>query len=225
MPRSDWAAICAPVTFAAEDDVVGEIMGTILHGAVANFHRMHASEAIRARRSIKRFADRPVDRTQIEALLEAATFAPNHRLTNPWRFYVLGPEARYAYGMALGQRKAKKIEDPAKAQSMRETVAREHQALPCMIAVAVVDSDDPETREENYAATMMAVQNIALSAVELGLGTHLKTGGVMGDAAARAAAGVRENERIIAIVNVGLPADVPPAKQRESATALTTWVP
>ena len=59
-----------------------------------------------------------------------------------------------------------------------------------MIVVAVVDNPDPEVREEDYAATMMAIENLALAAVERGLGTHLKTGGVMKDDAARAAAGV-----------------------------------
>jgi len=186
---------------------------------------MRASEAIRERRSIKRFTDRPVSRDEIETLLAAATLAPNHRLTQPWRFYVLGPEARYAYGLALGERKARKIEEPEAARAMRDTVAREHRELPCMIAVAVANNENPEIRDEDYAATMMAVQNIALAAVELGLGTHIKTGGVMTDSSARQAAGVRDDERIVAIVNVGVPADVPPPKKREPATAFTTWVP
>src|SRR3954469_15043060 len=111
---------------------------------------MKTSDANRERRSIRRFADRTVAREEIESLLAAAPLAPNHRLTQPWRFYVLGPEARYAYGLALGNRKAKKIEDPAAAQAMRENVAAEHRALPCMIAVAVVTSDNAETREEDY---------------------------------------------------------------------------
>jgi nitroreductase len=186
---------------------------------------MRASEAIRERRSIKRFTERPVSRQEIETLLDAATLAPNHRLTQPWRFYVLGPEARYSYGLALGERKARKIEDPDAGHKMRETVAQEHRALPCMIAVAIVNSDNPEIRDEDYAAAMMAIENLALAAVELGLGTHLKTGGVMSDAAARTAAGVRDDERIVAIVNVGTPADVPPPKKREPASAFTRWVP
>jgi len=186
---------------------------------------MSATDAIRSRRSIKRFTERPVTREEIETLLAAATLAPNHRLTNPWRFYVLGPEARRAYGLALGERKAKKIENPDAARTTRETVAAEHRALPAMIAVAVVDNENPEVREEDYAAAMMAVQNIMLAAVELGLGTHLKTGGVMSDPAARAAVGVSANERIVAVVNVGVPAETPAAKKREEATALTTWVP
>jgi nitroreductase len=186
---------------------------------------MSASDAIRSRRSIKRFAERPVTREEIETLLAAATLAPNHRLTNPWRFYVLGPEARHAYGLALGERKAKKIENPAAARTMRDTVAAEHRALPAMIAIAVVDNENPEIREEDYAAAMMAVQNIMLTAVDLGLGTHLKTGGVMSDPAARAAVGLPDNQRIVAIVNVGVPAETPPTKRREEAAALTTWVP
>jgi nitroreductase len=189
------------------------------------FQHMRASDAIRERRSIKRFADRPVSREEIETLLDAATLAPNHRLTQPWRFYVLGPEARYGYGLALGERKARKLDDPERAQALRDTVAREHAALPCMIAVAVVNTDDAETRDEDYAAAMMAVQNLALAAVDLGLGTHIKTGGVMSDASARSAAGVRDNERIVAIVNVGVPADVPPPKKREPTSTFTTWVP
>jgi nitroreductase len=186
---------------------------------------MHVSEAIQTRRSIKRFSERPVSREEIEALLSAAALAPNHRLTQPWRFYVLGPEARYAYGLALGERKARKLEDPAAARAMRDTVAAEHRAIPAMIAVAVIHNENPEIREEDYAAAMMAVQNLALTAVELGLGTHIKTGGVMADPAARTAAGVRDDERIVAVVNVGMPLEVPPPKRRDSGAAFTTWVP
>jgi nitroreductase len=186
---------------------------------------MQVRDAIQARRSIKRFTPRPVTRDEVETLLTSAALAPNHRLTQPWRFYVLGPEARHAYGLALGERKARKVDDPEKGRVLRETVAREHRDLPLMIAVAVALSDDPEIREEDYAAAMMAVQNMALTAVELGLGTHIKTGGVMSDPAARAAAGVRDSERIVAIVNVGEPLEAPPPKKREPATTFTTWVP
>ena len=95
---------------------------------------MQLSDAIQKRQSIKRFTDRAVSRAEIETVLAAATQAPNHRLTQPWRFYVLGPEARYAYGLALGDRKAKKLEDPAAKHALRETIGLEHRALPSMIA-------------------------------------------------------------------------------------------
>lgn len=185
---------------------------------------MNTLDAIRARRSIRRFTDREVTRPEIETLLGAAALAPNHHLTQPWRFYVLGPEARHAYGLALGHRKAKKLEDPVKALEVREKVAAEHKALPLMIVVAVVESPNPEMREEDYSAAMMAVQNIALAAVELGLGTHLKTGAVMADPAARAAAGVPEGQRIVAVMNVGEPAEVPGERTRLGVEALVTWL-
>src|SRR5205085_1051578 len=104
----------------------------------------------------------PVTREEIEAVLDAATLAPNHKLTNPWRFHVLGPEARAAYGRALGDRKARKLPDPEKGAAVREAVAAEHRALPAMIVVAVVRAEEAEAREEDYAAAMMAVQNLAL---------------------------------------------------------------
>jgi nitroreductase len=186
---------------------------------------MKTSEAIQSRRSVKKFTDRAVARDIIENLLAAAVLAPNHHLTQPWRFYVLGPDARHAYGLALGARKAKKLPDPEAARKVMDTVADEHRALPGMIAVAMTLDESAEKREEDYAAVMMAIQNLALAAVEAGLGTHLKTGAVMEDPAARKAAGVRDGERIVAIVNVGYPAEMPQPKVRNAAENVTTWVP
>jgi len=186
---------------------------------------MHITDAITTRRSIKRFSPRPITREDIEPLLHAATYAPNHRMTQPWRFYVLGPDARHRYGLALGDRKARKIEQPEAAQAMREKVAEEHRALPSMIAVAMVLHENPEIREEDYAAVMMALQNLALTAVTMGLGTHIKSGAVMDDPAARAAAGVPDGERIVAIVNVGEPAEPPVPGTRKPAAELTHWLP
>jgi len=186
---------------------------------------MHISEAIKSRRSIKKFAERPVTKQEIETLLEAAVLAPNHHLTQPWRFYVLGPEARHGYGLALGDRKARKMEDAVAAQAVRAKVADEHRALPAMIAVAVVHNDNAEIREEDYAAVMMGIEHLSLTAVSLGLGTHLKTGAIMSDPAARAVVGLPENERIVAIVNVGTPLEQPAPRARRAASELTSWVP
>ena len=185
---------------------------------------MHVFDAIRNRRSIKRFTDRPVTRDEIERVLTAAALAPNHKLTEPWRFYVLGPDARHAYGLALGDRKARKLTDADAIAALREKVAAEHRALPCMIAVAMVTSDDPEIREEDYAAVMMAIQNLALVAVDIGLGTHIKTGAVMQTAAAREAVGVPDDQRIVATISLGEPAEVPPPKPRREGREHTTWL-
>jgi nitroreductase len=185
---------------------------------------MKASEAIRNRRSIRKFTDRAVTREELGRMLDAAVLAPNHRMTEPWRFYVLGADARRAYGLVLGHRKARKVEDPDAAALVRDKVAGEHADLPAMIVVAMVLDENPEIREEDYASVMMAVQNLSLAAAEIGLGTHIKSGGVMEDPAARAAAGVAEGERIVAVVNVGEPAEVPSPKERAPAATFTTWL-
>jgi nitroreductase len=182
-------------------------------------------EAIASRRSIKSFSDREVSKEAIGRILEAAVQAPNHRLTEPWRFYVLGPDARRAYGAALGDRKAKKVEDPTAAQAVVEKVASSHRDLPAMLAVAMTLDDNPEIREEDYAATFMAVQNICLAAWALGLGTHIKSGAVMDDPRARTAVGVPEDQRIVATVFLGEAESVPEPRTRRAAADLTTWVP
>ncbi len=186
---------------------------------------MDLFDAIHTRRSIKQFTDRPIPRQEIERLLDAAAQAPNHRMTQPWRFYVLGPEARRAYGAALGARKAKKVEDPEAARVVAEKVAAAEAAMPAEIAVAVVLDENPEIREEDYAATMMGVQNLMLAAAAMGLATHIKTGAVMDDPRARSAVGVRQGERIVALIQLGEPAEEREAKPRRPAAELTTWVP
>lgn len=180
-------------------------------------------EAIHSRRSVKKFTDRVVTPAEIEALLSVVPFAPNHRLTQPWRFHVLGPEARGGYGAALGARKARKVDDPAAASELVQKIADEHRALPAMIVFSVVRDDNPEIAEENYAAAMMGIQNFCLAAVAAGLGTHIKTGAIMDDPAARAAVGLPDNERVIAVVNLGEPAELPAAKPRASAADYTSW--
>lgn len=184
---------------------------------------MHLFDAIASRRSIRKFAERAPTREEIERMLDMAAQAPNHRLTNPWRFYVLGPESRAAYGLALGNRKAKKATDEVQAESIRRATADEHRAQPCIIVVATTQDENLEIREEDYAATMMATNNICLAATALGLGTHIRSGAIMNDPAARAAVGVSENERIVAVITVGVPLETPAAKARRSAAELTVW--
>lgn len=186
---------------------------------------MNTLDLLSTRRSIREFTTREPSRAEVETMLDLAVTVPNHRLTQPWRFYVLGPESRRSFGLVLGGRKARKLEDPAAAEQLRQKVAEEHAALPLMIAVTVTQSENPEIREEDYAAGMMAVQNISLAAVALGLGTHIKTGAVMDDPAARSAIGVADGERVIATLNVGEPRTIPPAKARRAASEVTTWMP
>lgn len=185
---------------------------------------MDALSAIRSRRSIKHFERETVGPEMIAELLELAVLGPNFRMSQPWRFLVLGPEARAAYGRALGARKAKKLEDPDAKAAMIERNVAEAVAVPATVAVVQMLHENPEIREDDFAAIWMGIENLLVGAVARGLGSHLRTGAVLGDPALREPLSVGDGERLVALVQLGVPAQVPDAKPRESAAARTTWV-
>jgi nitroreductase len=185
---------------------------------------MTVQEAIRSRVSVKEYAPEPVPPDTIERLLELAVLAPNHRMTEPLEFRVMGERAKRAYGEALGGRKAAKIEEPEVARKVLEKVVRRTVSVPSMLAVLVHEDEDPEIREEDYATAFMAIQNLSLAATEEGLGTHIKTGAVLGEPALREALEAGPDQRVAAIVFLGRPAELPEAKGRSPATRRTRWL-
>ena len=186
---------------------------------------MNVDQAIRSRYSVRQFSDRPVERADIEALLELAVQAPNHRMTEPWHFLVIGVEGKHALARVLGRRKSSKVTDPEAARLVREKVERTTLALPALLAVVMQQNENAETREEDYAASWMAVQNILLGAVERGLGAHIKTGAVMDDPELREAWHIADGQRMIAMIEMGEPAGEARLTERESAASRTTWLP
>ncbi len=68
--------------------------------APGTFRPVEVADAIRTRRTVKAYHPRPVARDVLVDLFELARWAPNHNLTEPWRFRVLGPEALRAPGRA-----------------------------------------------------------------------------------------------------------------------------
>jgi nitroreductase len=186
---------------------------------------MGVFEAIRRRRSVRDYTDRVPERKVVTELLELAVRAPNHRLTEPWGFLVLGPEARRVYGEIRGARRAGKVEDPDTAETLRRRSVEDAVGLPLLIGVTQRLAEDPEVRREDYAATFMAVQNLLLGAVAVGLGTYVKTGAVMEDARLRDALGLGTEERLVALVQLGEPAGRAPLRPRTPAARLTRWLP
>ncbi len=183
------------------------------------------TEAVRARRSIKDFLATPIERKTIEALLELAVFAPNHRMTQPWRFIVLGAETRAAYAAIKAERSASNVEDPVAAEAVRAKTLDYLKSVPAMVAFIQRLDDDPAIREEDFATIYMGIQNVLLGALEKDIGTHVRTGALLDEPHCRSALGVREGERIVALVFLGGPASTPGAKPRVLAAERTRWLP
>jgi nitroreductase len=185
---------------------------------------LHVDEAIRTRVSVKEYNATPVPEETITQLLELAVLAPNHRMTEPLRFRVMSDDAKRAYAEALGARKARNVEEPEVRQEIVDRVVRRTTSVPSMIGVLVHRDENPEIREEDYATAFMAIQNLCLAAVARGLGTHIKTGAVMGEPALRSALEVPDDHRLAAIVFLGEPAEIPDHKDRHPAAEVTRHV-
>lgn len=184
---------------------------------------MSVLETIRSRRSVKTYTDRPVPPDEVQVLLDAVVWAPNHRMTEPWRFYVLGPDAQRVYAELRAARKAEAA-TPEAAEAVRAKVEEQALAVPRIVAVASRLDEDPEIREEDVAATWMGLQNLLLAAWDRGLAGYIRTGAELRRPELREALGVPDDQRILALVQLGEPAEVPDAKPRTPAAERTRWV-
>jgi nitroreductase len=165
-------------------------------------------ELIRTRRTYKAFAPEPVDRATLEELFELARWAPNHELTNPWRFRVLGPRALEALKAAAGPESAPKLD----------------RAPTLVAASAVLGGEDPVADEEDLAAAACATYIVLLAAHERGLGGYWRTPAVLRTPAGRAACGIPDGEHVLGLVHLGTARGEKPAPERAPLETIRTYL-
>jgi nitroreductase len=187
---------------------------------------MDAISAIQRRTSDRRFRPDPVSRETIERLLDCAVHAPNHKLTQPWRFAVLTGAARSRLAEIRARHRSKRYADPesAEAKAGAGKVRREALETPAFVVVMCAVNPDELTREEDYASAMMATENLMIAAQSLGLGTYLRTGGVMRLPELAELVGLDQGFRVVGIVSLGVPAESGEPTRRRPAGELTRWV-
>jgi nitroreductase len=185
-----------------------------------------AIDAIQRRTSVRRFRPDPVPRETIARLLDCAVRAPNHKLTEPWRFAVLSGAARGRLAELRARHRLKRYPDPEseEARAGAEKVRRETAETPAFVVVMCAVHPDEVTREEDYAAAMMATANLMIAAESVGLGTYLKTGGIMRDPGVAELVGLEEGFRVVGVVSLGYPATDEAPRRRRPADELTRWV-
>jgi nitroreductase len=153
---------------------------------------MELEAAIRGRRTHKAYGPVPVDRDTLDALLDLARWAPNHHLTNPWRFRVLGPGALARLKDAAGPEAAAKLE-----------------RAPTLVAVSAIQSGDPVQDDEDLCAAACAAYIVLLAAHGRGLAGYWRTPAVLRTAEGREALGLADDERAIGLLHLG------PARQEQ----------
>lgn len=187
---------------------------------------MDVMQAIHARASVTAFRPEVPDRDAVMKLLDAATRAPNHRLTEPWGFYVLGENSKRRFAELRRTNRARSFEDPeaAEAQPALEKAYAGAMETPVIIAVSSLVADDPVQREEDYAATFCAIQNILLAAVSQGLGTYVRTGDILNEPELAELLGLPGGNRVVGIIYLGYPAEEPKPRRRSPAAEKTRWL-
>ncbi|MDQ8046611.1 MAG: nitroreductase [Solirubrobacteraceae bacterium] len=157
---------------------------------------MDLETAIRERRTTKNFTDEPVDPAVVRELVELATWVPNHKMTAPWRFRLVGPEATASLiDIAPADKKGKVV----KAQTR--------------VLVSCVVVGDPGRREEDLFSTAAAVQNLLLAATARGIDSFWQTPTIPALPASRFKLGIPDDEQLVAVVHLGFSRDertVPP---------------
>ena len=134
------------------------------------------AEVLRGRRTIELFLQTPVPDALVREAVEAATWAPNHRLTEPWRFHLLGDETKErCLDLCRDNATAKKGEKAGEFK--RESWSQK----PGWLVVTCKKSDDALLQQEDYGACCSAVQNFMLYLWKAGVGCKWTSGDITRD--------------------------------------------
>ena len=169
---------------------------------------MELEQAIRTRRTHKAYASEPLDRETLDELFELARWAPNHKLTNPWRFRVVGPLALEGLKQAS--------DDPIAAAKLDRA--------PTLVAVSAAQTGDPLMDEEDVLAAATAAYIVLLAAHGRGLAGYWRTPGVLRTAAGRAALAVPDDERVLGLLHLGHPRQEPRVPERAALADVVDYL-
>ena len=185
-------------------------------------------ELIRERRSVRDFKPESVPRDAVERWLEAARWAPNHRLTEPWRFFVLSADGQARAEVARLYREHTFEINSALPDAKRASVAdaNRQEALdaPLLVFAYSVPGDNEEVTRENYAAVACAIQNFQLAAWAEGYAAGWSTGGITRHPGLPGALGADPSWDLVGALFVGRPATAPRAQRAAAVDDCTRWL-
>ncbi|MBV9876697.1 MAG: nitroreductase [Verrucomicrobia bacterium] len=171
--------------------------------------------AIQSRRTIKEFRSDPVPEETLWRILDAARWAPNHRLTEPWRIAMIGMQSRETLADALANL-TESSQDPSVMAKAKEGARKKVMSSPVLLAVTCRLAGNRAQQVEDLAAVCAAVQNLQLAAWSEGIGTHWNTGKVTRLPETSALLELSERgEQLVGFLYLGYPAQVPEAPKRQ----------
>jgi nitroreductase len=172
-------------------------------------------EVLRGRRTINLYLQVQVPAALIREAIEAATWAPNHHVTEPWRFYVLGKQS---IADCIGRvRELVTANKGAKAAAFKAASWAEK---PGWLVVTCRREGDELRQREDYAACCAAVQNLMLYLWKAGVGSKWTTGDITRDPVFRDLVGMDDNELVVGLIWYGYPKVTPQQSRSELADVL-----
>ncbi|QCU89153.1 nitroreductase family protein [Thiomicrorhabdus sediminis] len=146
-------------------------------------HSEQLLKFILSRRTCYQFIDKALDKEQLNQCIQAAISAPNHKLTQPWFFYIVGDQTAQSLSHIYADNRAKKKagDDLDCYQIMYDKAIAKYNAIPQVVLITQNLADDEVTRQEDYAACSCAIQNMQLMAWSLNIGMQWSTGPIIND--------------------------------------------
>ncbi len=182
---------------------------------------MDTCTAITTRRTTKVYTGAPIARQVLIELVTLATYAPNHRLTQSWRFSVAEHAAVADLVRHVGQSPIADAVLPSKLPAIRERL----RLCGGIIQVTCVLAGDAEQRREDRDATAAAVQNLLLAAHSMGISGYWSTSPLMTHPETLRWFGADSQcESHVATLWLGYPAEVPALPKRHAVEGLIRWV-
>jgi nitroreductase len=181
-----------------------------------------AMDVLMARRSVGKVLDEPPSRDVIEQLLLAAVHAPNHHLTEPWRFIVLTGPARRTVGEAHAAA-TRRTRPDAGSEALAREISRMERAPVVIVCCLRTDPSDVVRAREDRDAVAAAIQNLLLAAHDHGLGGMWRTGTMVDEPEVRQVLGLDDADAIVGFVYLGPPAVAPSARPRRPLTDVVEW--
>jgi nitroreductase len=182
-------------------------------------------EALKKRRAIRQFDAHEVEREKIERLLEAATYAPNDRMREPWHFYVLQGDSLKRYEqVALEYLQERFPKKPQLVESSMKAIT--NTPLIIVVTSALVEGDEGATKDNSFAVSS-AIMSMWLMAEQLGLGMVWRTRGVglVHDTELHTFIGASDQEQLVGTLCIGYPEEeITTVKKRTPFSEKTTWL-
>ena len=162
---------------------------------------------------------------QLRELFAAAAAAPDHKQLMPWRFLVLGDEARRTLSEVFVA--ALRARDPAALPDQIEDARKKAFRGPVLImAVADLRAEHTEVHAlERVVSLGAAIQNLLLTAQARGFGSGLSSGRALQSPLLREAFGIAEGEHAVCFISLGTPLRSKSGRQRPAVDAFVRWVP